>query len=381
MGRTLRATCVATLVALLAPGLCLGNSPVLGHVVRYQHDPGDPRVTLNFHMASSSYPSWFVSDAIDELVNGWDKRPTALNVPQQNSDIPAYASTSSSGGTVYYQDLPDSPCTGSPAWVACNPDTPGSLSGFSFHVRVIPSASLTTYLWWDRDNTCSDIYPSDGYATNSCMSMHRALAHESEHNTLTRSHDGQSITDTIMNAVEPTSASDPTYWSTPVFLGCDLAGALLEYGVLDPSRRYPDCYSTSPGDGVKGLNTSLSVVSTGYSACLANPSVLVTGRLALANSASYEDMRNTPLAGRTVSVYRKAHTDPSYPGSPTYLIAAGGGSGNNWSKTLSSTTTGTWDYKAQWITSTAETALNSSNTIYWTITWVVTPCPLRPMSR
>ena len=36
----------------------------------------------------------------------------------------------------------------------------------------------------------------------------------------------------------------------------------------------------------------------------------------------------------------------------------------------------TYNYKAVWATDSSEYALNSSNTVYWTIKWGTSGCPL-----
>jgi hypothetical protein len=312
------------------------------------------------------------------LQSGWDSRPSDQTLPQNNARIPRFVA--GDGGTIYYVNDNTSPCTGSTIWIACNPNTPGSKTGYEIHIRVLPSSGAPTWMWYHRDDTCSDVR-DDGYATSVCFSVRRAVTHEMEHNTLTRSHDeqgGADSVDTVMAANTPTKNGSPDYWNTATFLRCDHAGALMEYGVLDRTRKYPNCFATTPGEGTKGLNTTLTVAATSYTACANGSNTTVTGRLALQNDwANYKYLANTPLAGRVLNIYRKTPSATSYPTSPTYTVTATDtNSGSNWSKAFSSTTAVTYNYKAVWTTSASEYALNSSNEVYWTIKWQTTLCPL-----
>ena len=139
---------------------------------------------------------------------------------------------------------------------------------------------------------------------------------------------------------------------------------------------YPNCFSKEPGEGDNGLNTRITVAATSYQGCANGSVVTVRGRLALQDDwSNYRYLANTPLAGRKVSIYRKLPSDASYPATPFATTTASDlDSGNNWSKGLSSLSAGTWQYRAQWTTSAAEPALNSSNTVTWTMQWTTTGC-------
>jgi hypothetical protein len=150
-----------------------------------------------------------------------------------------------------------------------------------------------------------------------CLSIKRVATHEAEHNILTRNHDsqgGEASVDTVMNSVTPTRNGNPDYWNTDTWLRCDLAGALMEYGVLDRAHKYPNCFATTPGEGTKGLNTKLTVTSSSYTHCANGSNVTVTGRLALENDwTHYKYLANTPLEGRVIKIYRKTPSATDYP--------------------------------------------------------------------
>jgi hypothetical protein len=372
--RLLAAAGVATIGLWAAAGPALAGEPDPGHADLYQHDPGDARITLDWHFASSSYATWFRTNVEAELETYWDD-PVA-----NNSNVPRYdnGGDNSGGGTITYTSASASPCTGSTVWIACNPA--GGLRAFDLYVRAMPSISATTWMWYQRDNTCQDLYdgspnPNDGFPTTSCFSVLRVVAHESTHNTLVRAHYDAGLEDeTIMQSTTPTAKGSPDFWNRKNFLPCDLAAAQLEYGPADAAGRYADCFAVTPGDGVKGLNSALTVTSgSSYARCW-NTSATISGRLALAASAAYEDMRNWPLSGRTIRIDRRPVGATTWTTGSASATATGAG-GANWKAVLTTSTAGSFEYRATFFTSSSEPAVNSSNAVTWTVQWTSAGCP------
>jgi hypothetical protein len=386
MTRTIRILAAALVAAVLLPPPVSANTPVAGHDDRYPHPTNGPQLTLDFHYAGSP-PAWFRSAVTATLENGWsqnpDPQPGEKEPPRQNSRIPRFndGNDDTGGGAIFYEDEGTSPCTGALNWIACNPNTPGSKGGYEIHVRQLPAQSAPNWMWFQRDDTCADVR-SDGYSPGLCYSIRRVVVHEAIHNALTRLHDdkngGMGSKETVMFGETPARSSGADYWNTDTFLRCDLAGALLEYGVLDRAAPYPDCFKDEPGEGTKGLNTRITVAATSYSSCANGSTVTVRGRLALQDDwDNYRYLANTPLAGRSISIFRKLPSDPSYPATPFVTATATDlDAGNNWSKSLSSPSSGTWQYRAQWITSDSEPGLNTSNAVTWTIQWTSSGCPM-----
>jgi hypothetical protein len=384
MKRLIAAASTAMVVAALFPATTVANTPVNGHDDRYPHPTNGPQLTLDFHFAGSP-PAWFRNTVAATLENGWsqnpDPQPGEPEPPRQNSRIPRFSdgNDDTGGGTIFYVDDATSPCTGSLNWIACNPNTPGSKGGYEIHVRQLPSQSASNWMWFQRDDTCADVR-NDGYSPGLCYSVRRVVVHEAVHNALTRLHDdrngGTGSRDTVMFGETPAKSSGADYWNTDTFLRCDLAGALLEYGVLDRAAPYPDCFSVDPGEGANGLTPRITVAATSYTGCANGSVVTVRGRLAIRDDwDTYRYLANTPLAGRTVSIFRKLASDPSWPATPfTTTIATDLDTGNNWSKGLSSLSSGTWQYRALWASSDAEPALNSSNAVSWNVQWTTSGC-------
>jgi hypothetical protein len=366
-----RATALAGALLMLAAvaGPAAGGEPDPGHADQYPHQIGDPRRVLDFHFSNLNYPAWFRTGVEADLETNWD------SLAANNSNVPQYSNggNNTGGGTIFYTAKAASPCTGNPEWLGCNPAS-GRID-FAIYVRSLPSASKPTWLWWDRDTTCNDVHADDGFRTSVCFSLRRVVAHESTHNTLTRSHNTLADDESIMQSNTPTPNGSPDNWKRPNFLPCDEAGAQLEYGLADPAGNYADCFDVVPGDGAKGLNTTLTITSgTTYMRCVGS-GVGVRGRLALSSSTAYEDMRATPLAGRAVRIDRK-RADSSTWTIGAYRPTATGASGDNWSILMSSDLGGLWDYRARFYSPTTEPALNSSGEISWTVSWTSKGCPL-----
>ena len=355
------------MLAAIASPVAAGE-PDPGHADYYPHQIGDPRRVLDFHFNSLTYPAWFRTGVETTLETSWD----ALSA--NNSGVPQYGNggNNAGGGTIYYTAAATSPCTGGPDWLGCNPAS-GRVD-FAIYVRSIPSTSKPTWLWWDRDSTCSDVHADDGYRTSVCFSVRRVVAHESTHNTLTRSHNTLADGESIMQSITPTPNGSPN-WNRPNFLPCDEAGAQLEYGLADPTGDYADCFDVVPGDGAKGLNTSLTITSgSTYSRCVGG-GLGVRGRLALATSASYEDLRGSPLGKRLIRIDQKRATSSTWT-IGTYSATATAAGGDNWSALISSDSGGLWDYRARFYSPSTEHTLNSSNEISWSVNWTTSGCPL-----
>ena len=258
MIRRLLAALTIVVGCLAAPAMAVAGEPDPGHADLFQHDPGDARVTLDWHFASTSYPAWFRSNVETELEVNWDD-PVA-----NNSNVPHFdnGGDNTGGGTITFTSASSSPCTGSTIWIACNPA--GGTRAFELFVRSLPSTSAPTWMWYHRDNTCVDLYdgspnPNDGFPTSVCFSVLRVVAHESTHLTLVRAHyDAGADDETIMQSTTPTPNGSAAYWNRQNFLPCDLAAAQLEYGPAYAAGRYADCFAVTPGDGAKGLNARLT---------------------------------------------------------------------------------------------------------------------------
>jgi hypothetical protein len=374
MIRSALAAIGTTLVLAASASPALAGSPDPGHADLFHHDPGDPRLVLDWHFASATYPDWFTT-SVDSELDTWWQDSTA-----NNSNVPRFSngSDNAGGGSIVYTSQGTSPCTGSTVWIACNPA--GGTRLFTIYVRSIPSASAPTWLWFQRDATCVDVrdgdpLPDDHFDTSACFSVLRAVAHEATHLTVTRQHYDDGFDDeTFMQSATPTPNGSPKFWNRRNFLRCDAAAAQLEYGVADPAGRFADCFDVAPGDGAKGLNAALTLASpTSISRC-SNQAATAAGRLALADVAAYEDLRDTPLAGRAIRIDRRAPGETTWTNG-VWTATATGAAGSNWSRSITTSSAGTFQYRATFVTTAAETAVNSSNSVTWTIQWTTIGCP------
>jgi hypothetical protein len=366
---------LAALVAMLLSAVpALAGEPDPGHADLFQHDPGDARITLDWHFASLTYPQWFRTAIEAELDTNWQ------NATANNSDVPRFSNgaDNAGGGTITYTSQSSSPCTGSTVWLACNPA--GGVRSFAIYVRLIPSVSAPTWLWFQRDNTCQDLYdgdpkPDDHFPTSVCFSVLRVVAHEATHLTLTRSHYDDGLDDeTIMQSATPTPNGSPANWNRRFFLRCDAAAAQLEYGVADPFGPLADCFDVKPGDGARGLNAALTLTSPPSLTRCWNTAATATGRLALADAAAYEDLADTALAGRVVRIDRKPSSATTWT-LGAFTATASDAAANNWSRPITTASAGTYNYRAVFATTAADPAVNSSNQVTWTIQWTTSGCP------
>jgi len=374
MNRLIGACGLVAALFVLTSTTVLAGEPDPGHADLFQHDPGDQRLSLDWHFASLSYPAWFRGAVESELDTSWQD-PVA-----NNSDVPRFDSggDNAGGGTIVYTSQASSPCTGSTVWIACNPT--GGVRGFTIDVRLLPSVSAPTWMWFQRDATCSDLYdgnpkPNDGFPTSVCFSVQRVVAHESTHLTLLRAHYDDGLDgETIMQSNTPTPNGSPANWNRRSFLPCDAAAAQLEYGLANHSGKLADCFKVTPGDGVKGLNTALTLTSgTSLTRC-SSTATTVAGRLALANAAAYEDLRDTPLAGRVVRIDRKPLNGTTWT-TGVFTATAADATGSNWSRAITTSAPGTFNYRATFFTTAAETGINTSKEVAWTINWTTIGCP------
>jgi hypothetical protein len=177
-----------------------------------------------------------------------------------------------------------------------------------------------------------------------------------------------------MQSNTPTPNGSPDNWNRRSFLPCDAAAAQLEYGVANASGKLADCFKVTPGDGVKGLNPTLSLATPSSFTRCSSVATTVAGRLALADTAAYEDLRDTPLAGRVVRIDRRPLNGTTWT-TGAFTATAVDAPDNNWSRAITTSAPGTYAYRATFFTTAAETGVNSSNEVDWTINWTTIGCP------
>lgn len=149
-------------------------------------------------------------------------------------------------------------------------------------------------------------------------------------------------------------------WDKRTLGRCDEAALQLRYDVEDKAGDYSRCldHVNNAVQGV-GLATTLSAAPTSTSVCN-GATVTVSGRLEVAGYASYGELANNGLWGRTVWIDRGS--TPNY--TSTTVTS---GSGNNWSKSFAHSNI-TYNYVAHYESPSTDGLADSPNRAF-SITW------------
>ena len=218
---------------------------------------------------------------------------------------------------------------------------------------------------------------------NNCLLAERVAIHEMGHiGGYLNENDGASQADSVM----PSSAGAPrwrttanggpqTGWDTDTLQRCDEARMQINYDVKNTAGPYADCFDHVTNHGTFGMKTDLSVAATTYQACVGQ-TVTVSGRLQIYPGHYGRELGNppndtyhldkNPLTSRVLSLTKE--------GAAAGTATATSASGNNWSKSLSSSIYGSFDFTVKFDrnanTSLLRSGLDSSSTRSFSITWV-----------
>lgn len=345
--RRAAAICAASFVvgAVLAPASVFAHTPVANSVGEYGQN-----TTLLYQFSSSGYPTWVTTASNGTLTVNW---PSSSN---NNSASPQFTQDASGTGRVVYSSSSTSPCSGNTGWLACA-DNWGTPS-WHIYIRDLGGAPNGNWAWYDVSSSCP--------GGSTCFYARRSLIHEAEHVTLgVGNHDGQGETNTVMGASQPSAST--TGWNTTTIRQCDESAAQLLYDVRTSSGPYSGCFDHITGHGTTGLISTASVGSSSYGGC-SGAGVTATGRLAIKTDANYGLLTNNPLTGRTVFFDRRPVGGTWTPNVTS--TTATNVSGNNWTKTFSTSSSITYEFRAHY---GGETGVDASNQPTFTITWS-TPC-------
>lgn len=210
--------------------------------------------------------------------------------------------------------------------------------------------------------------------SGTCRDVRRVWMHEWGHAVglsrrldppVSDKHSPESESYTVMRLLTPTNGN--TGYHTHSLQECDVIRLQLLYDTNAASSAFPACVDEIPGQlNPNGLYTSTQVTSgTAYSACLGQ-GVSVSGTLRLKSTSYYG-----AISGNTLST-RLLHFDRKLPSSSTWTTQVTSTttttSSTNWSRTFSSSSAVTYQYRAQFYQGT-EATLDSSTSGVFTITW------------
>ena len=337
---------VALIVLMVSPNTTDAHTPTAGANQLYSVS-----TTLSWKFSASAYPQWLIDAVKASLDDSQAGGSTFNNGYYNGTKMPRFVYSSTGIGQIHYTTQSYSPCSGVSAWIACgNPH--GGSTAFDIYIRVLTGTSR----WYEAD-------VNDTRHTRYLLKL--AMVHEPLHVTMGISnHDPQTIDETVM--ITPVI---PPYgdhgWSTTHIQACDEAAGQLLYDLETLAGDYASCFDHITNHGAYGLRSGLSVSgATSLSACVGN-SVTVSGRLEVADYASYGRLALNPLAGRTVTFDRDGVSNTSS------VTANNTSSGDNWSASFSSATYGTHSYDVHFDGSAAS-SLGSASGGSFTVTWIPT---------
>lgn len=329
--RVFSAVAIAVVGSLASAGFVSAHTPVAGAVKEYGGS-----VNLTYKWGQGTYPNWFRTSMTTALESDWPA--PAFN----NSATPTFAYNSSGAGTVFYAATTGAPACDQVAWIGCSANW-----------------GRTDWKVWLRSTTC---WADSGSYSGTCFDVRRVALHEIEHVTLgVANHDSQGELNTIMGSSTPSSPNQG--WNTHHIQPCDEAAAQLLYDVASSAGVYAGCFDHVLHHGTSGLVSAATVAATSYWACV-NSGVTVSGRLAIATDSAYQALSNNPLTGRTLWFDRRP-VGGSWTTDVTSTTATNA-SGNNWSKTFSSGSATTYEFRGHY---KGETGLDPDYSPTFSITW------------
>jgi hypothetical protein len=356
-----RALCVAVaVISLLAePELALAHQP---DDAPYDNSwtPGQIDNGPSLYHFDGSVPSWLETPMNNLLQTNY------ANAAANNSDSIRFWYNSSGSATVLYKTRYAS---GVPAdcsvknWQGCA----NGAGSWSWNIWIRNEAAYT-YCQHNPDN-------------DPCRNIQRIAIHEAGHVSGFLAHNdvGDLTYDTVMNGSgAPLSGQDGGAVYT--LLNCDEARMQMLYDLKDLNQRYADCFDhVNANAGPQGLHTVITATPSSSATCSGVP-VRISGRLDIfdghygrrTGSGTTADpykwnLDGNGLASRPVTIKRNGIAYATATAFPS--------AGNNWyyDFTLTSLTTITYNFTAQFVTSTADeppplqSGLDSSNLAQFSI--------------
>ncbi|MES2209088.1 MAG: hypothetical protein V4515_02760 [Chloroflexota bacterium] len=368
-------TRVARIRSLVILGLTL---PLVAPAVAFAHSPtGSDReyspdnAAEEFYFgAGTSALSWFIVEVEPALETNWNT--------SNNTRAPHFTRTSVDGAEIKYRTNAETPFSDEcpdTFWYACT-DYYGGASATTWMSttfnREDPSGPLLS-LW------CQ--FPGQG--DSGCADVRRVAIHEAGHGVgLARQSNGhvhQTDSQTSATTVMQTNPKLATAagWLDRFLGSCDLIELAREYDVVSFSQALPACvdHITAPATSNVKVVTVASQTTTATGVCV-GIGVTLSGSLRLTNQPADDQLgllASNGIGGRTVEIFRRTSSG-GYPSTPYTTTTVGTSEAGSWSKSVVSTTSGTWIFQARYAPGSSDlSTLNASTSLERTITWS-SPC-------
>jgi hypothetical protein len=346
----------------MAVSMALGAMMMHGSVaVAYLPAEGDrvfagDNVNQKYHFATDPpTPQWLKSAFNDAAVD--------FTAVENNTRAPKFNLLEDAGFGVFYRhrnatdDTED--CPPEVNWRACIEfhESPWAIAYITFH---------TGTNWCEKTGDDSD-----------CYYLRRTSLHELGHGAglFWGPNDGHYDPADVPSSVSVMGSSSTAYLapaggSNPPGLGrCDLMELAREYDLDSMTDPVPDCEEDLPASVLTGgdITTVLTHSASASFVCV-GATVTLSGSLRLINEAADSELgllADNPLAGRTVSVYRKA---PG--GTYAFLKSDATGGIGAWSTTVTYTSSTTYVFQARYSPgSTDDFILAADSSFERTVEW------------
>ncbi len=339
----------AVVLVIVTGGTALAHAPISGQKAYADY------LDLPYRFATGT-PTW-VSSTV-RTVFETDYPDANYN----NTRMPQFVYSTSAAAHVWFVADSTSPCSGSDTWLMCadndwDGDGNRAEQDWRIYVRDVENAPVyfsgTRAAWLQQTGAC----PSGRL----CFDARRAFIHEILHVTLSAPHNEQGQAYSVMSAATPNSPKSG--WNIHHIQPCDEAAAQLLYDLSYTGGQYSDCFDHLANAVSQGLDSNLTVGASGYGDCLGT-GVTASGRLEITNYSSYKLLAANPLTNRSISIDRRLKGSTTWTTITTAVASSA--SGNNWSKVFSSTSAGTWEYRARYL---GESGVGPATSAIFTITW------------
>jgi hypothetical protein len=365
----------------LTPAILAATALLLSTPVTSAHSPtgGEREYTTSgatawfFLGQGTSTLTWFITPIETALESDFEA--------SNNTQTPNFLRVADDGTEIKYllnSQVPDTSECPSSFWRACTEYVGTAKTTWlstAFNSEN-PSGDLVSW-WCDHPNQAD---------SGGCYDLRRIALHEAGHgvglarssNGHTHQSDSAAYNHTVMQINGPSATT--TGWNYR-FLGvCDRFELSREYDVVSWSGAYPACIDHLTGVAFSG-GKMISVVKLNdpLDACTGS-AVALGGYLKLIAATGASDdgqlgvLAGNGLGGRTIEIFRRTPSG-AYGSTPYTTATVANSEAGTWSRSVSSSTSGTWYFRAEFTPATTGdvATLNGDLSAEFAVTWS-SPC-------